>query len=177
MGSCTLMRRQDSAFLFSFLSTWCALEVKKFHLGAEWLLLSLCFLWGCSVCLTLLILNSDASLCTALLLGQVSRSFVESTFSFSSLSIRARTSLNPRPQFNIWTISGGLWLISFPLKIYSMFLVLYMSGPLGLHLRNWVGWTMRMLFLFSCVSADPFAWLSLANQFRSVYCWTFLSLS
>lgn len=122
MSSCTLMRRQDSAFLFSFLSTWCALEVKKFHLGAEWLFLSLCFLWGCSVCLTLLILNSDASLCTALLLCQVSRSFVESTFSFPSLSIRARTSLNPRPQFNIWTISGGLWLISFPLKIYSMFL-------------------------------------------------------
>lgn len=176
MSSCTLRRRQDSAFFFSFLSTWCALEVEKFHLGAEWLFLSLCFLWGCSVCLTPLILNSDASPCAALLLCQVSHSF-ESTFSFSSLSIRARTSLNPHLKFNIWTISGGLWLISLPLKIHSIFLVLYMSGPLGLHLRNWVGWTMRILFLFSCMLADSFAWLTLASQFRAIYCSTGLSLS
>lgn len=125
----------------------------------------------------LLILNSDASLCMALFLCRVSRSFVESTFSFSSLSISAMTSLHPRLQFNIWTVSGGFWLISFLLKIYSTFLVLYLPGHLGLHLRNWARWAMRIFFLFSCMLADSFAWLSLASLFRPVYCWTDLSFS
>lgn len=112
-----------------------------------------------------------------LLLCRVSPSFVERTFSFSSLSISAMTSLNQRLQFNIWTVPGGFWLISFLLKIYSIFLVLYMSGHLGLHLRNWAGYAMRTLFIFSCMLAHSFAWLSLAILFRSVYCWTYLRFS